>query len=85
MRSGMMKANRSMVRLEMMKKKIRALTCCVGMMVLSHWTPARDAQSIKSSFISIITWKGYCRPYRLRKDNESTFAFYKSTVQKLDK
>lgn len=81
MRSGMTKANRSMVRLEMMKKKIRALTCCVGMMVLSHWTPARDAQSNKGSFISIIAWKGYCRPYMVRKDNVSTFAFYKSTVK----
>ncbi|TNN77704.1 hypothetical protein EYF80_012002 [Liparis tanakae] len=42
----------SMVRLEMMKKKISALTWCVGIRALSHCMPARDAQSIRCSLIS---------------------------------
>lgn len=56
----MTKANKSTVRLLMMKKKISALTWCVGMTVLSHWTPAREAQSTRFSFISTMACSGYC-------------------------
>lgn len=42
----------SMVRLEMMKKKMSALTWWVGISALSHCMPARDAQSMRCSLIS---------------------------------
>lgn len=48
----MRKMKNSIVRLEMMKKKMSALTWCVGIRALSHCMPARDAQSIRCSLIS---------------------------------
>lgn len=48
----------SIVRLEMIKKKISALTWCVGISALSHCMPARDAQSIRCSFISNRAYRG---------------------------
>lgn len=49
---------KSIVRLEMIKKKMSALTWCVGIKVLSHCMPARDAQSIRCSLISSKAYRG---------------------------
>lgn len=53
-----MKMKNSIVRLEMIKKNISALTWWVGISALSHCMPARDAQSMRCSFISRRAYRG---------------------------
>lgn len=62
-----MKAKKSIVRLLMMKKKMRALIWCVGTMVDSQCIPAFDAISIRYSLISIMAWSGYFTTWKERK------------------
>lgn len=58
----------SMVRLEMMKKKMRALTWCVGMRALSHCMPAREAQSMRCSLISSRACRGNLSSWKEARD-----------------
>lgn len=66
----MRKIKNSIVRLEMIKKKISALTWCVGIRALSHCMPARDAQSMRCSLISSKAYRGNFSSWRKHKRGE---------------
>ncbi len=76
----------STVRLEMIKKKISALTWCVGIRALSHCMPARDAQSMRCSLISSKAYRGNFSSWRNTREERgsvSTSPGYQSANARL--
>lgn len=68
-----MKMKNSIVRLEMIKKNISALTWWVGIRALSHCMPARDAQSIRCSFISRRAYRGNFSSWEKKQGRQNQY------------